>query len=322
MKKIYIVALAVIIVLGLGFWIYRSRASTTSDVTYRSVQASRVTIANTILSTGSVKPVTRIDIKPSIAGRAERVLVNEGDHVHKNQVLAMTSSTERAALLDSARERGAAELKKWEELEKPIPILAPIDGEIILRAIEPGQTFATTDAILSMSDKLMVEALVDETDIAQVKKDQAATIVLDAYPDAPVVGKVYKIAYDATTTNNVTTYHVDVIPDKTPDFMRSGMTANVTFEISRKDNVVSVPTEAIKTRKGHSIVLEPAADPRDPPNEVEVSTGMTDGKNTEITSGVKDGDTVLIAVAKTQADKAGTNPFMPSRMGGKKPPAH
>lgn len=321
MKNRNLIVLAIVVVLlAAGFFIVKSRGKTQDQVVYKSEPVTRSTIAITILSTGSVKPVTRVDIKPSIAGRAEQVLVKEGDHVHKNQVLVMTSSTERAALLDAARARGPEAEKEWEQLYRPVPILAPISGTIILRAIEPGQTFATTDAILAMSDRLSVEALVDETDIAQIKKGQDATIILDAYPNDPIEGTVDKIAYEATTTNNVTTYHVVVIPAQAPDFMRSGMTANVTFEVTRKDNVLAVSTEAIKRRKGESYVLMTAAsgDPKDPPREVPVQLGISDGKKTEIVAGLDETQAVLITQAKTTADSAGTNPFMPSRMGGSK----
>ena len=247
MKKRIVWIVLIVLVLGVGgYFVIRSRSTNQNQVVYKPETVGRSNIAITILSTGSVKPVTRVDIKPSIAGRAEQVMVKEGDHVRKNQVLVMTSSTERAALLDAARARGPEAEKQWEELYRPVPILAPINGTIILRAIEPGQTFATTDAILAMSDRLSVEALVDETDIAQIKRGQEATIILDAYPNDPIIGSVEKIAYEATTTNNVTTYHVVVIPEKAPDFMRSGMTANVTFEISKKEDVLAVSTEALK----------------------------------------------------------------------------
>ncbi len=317
--KLYSVVGLLVFAAG-GLWFYRYRATRSPAASYKTETATRTTISTSILATGSVKPVTRVDIKSPTAGRVEQVLVSEGDHVKKNQVLALTSSTERAALLDAAREHGPAEYKRWQELEKPIPILAPIDGEVILRSIEPGQTFATNDVILAMSDRLMVEALVDETDIAQVKKGQTASIVLDAYPNDPFNGKVYKIAYDATTTNNVTTYHVDVLPEKIPEFMRSGMTANVTFEITRKDGVIAVPTEAIRTKSGVNTVLVPAAskDKHEAPASIEVQTGMTDGKKTEIVSGLTEGATVLIIQANTLAAPTGINPFMPARPYGKR----
>ena len=318
--KRYIVVFTVLAVIIAGFFVYRAKTQNQNQTVYKTVKAERGSIQITILSTGSVKPVTRVDIKPSIAGRAEQVLVREGDKVRKNQVLVITSTTERAALLDAARARGPEAGKEWEQLYRPVPILSPINGTVILRAIEPGQSFATSDAILAMSDRLSVEALVDETDIAQIKKDQRATLILDAYPNNPIPGKVEKIAYEATTVSNVTTYHVVVIPDETPDFMRSGMTANVTFEISRKDDVVTIPTEAIRRRDGQSVVLQAAVsgDPRDPPREVSLEVGLTDGKKTEVTSGLQAGAEVLITQAKTTAESAGSNPFMPSRMGGKK----
>ena len=318
MKRIYVIIVVVLVLVGGGYGVYKYRSMKKSTVTYRSETATRGSIALTILSTGTVKPVTRVDIKSPTAGRVEKVLVNEGDHVRKNQVLALTSSTERAALLDAARDRGPEEYKKWEELERPIPILAPITGEVILRSIEPGQTFATTDVILAMSDRLMVEALVDETDIAQVKKNEAASIVLDAYPGQSIPGKVYKIAYDAKTTNNVTTYPVDVLPDEVPLFMRSGMTANVTFEIQKKSDIITVPTEALKVRDGKNVVLVPGASEDEHAVMKEVVTGLTDGKRTEIVSGLDEGATVLIVQAKTSADSKGTNPFMPSRPNGKR----
>lgn len=321
MKNSKLLILAGLAVVSLaGFFFYRARNQNQDQTVYKSVAVDRSTIALTILSTGSVKPVTRVDIKPSIAGRAEHVFVKEGQHIRKNQMLVMTSSTERAALLDAARARGPEAEKQWEELYRPVPILAPIDGTVILRAIEPGQTFATTDVILAMSDRLSVEALVDETDIAQIKKGQDATIILDAYPNDAIVGRVEKIAYEATTTNNVTTYHVVVIPEKAPDFMRSGMTANVTFEINKKVNVLSISTEAIKNQKGRSLVLVAAesGDPKDPPREISVETGVSDGKRTEITSGLSEGQRILIIQAKTTAENTGTNPFMPSRFGSKK----
>lgn len=316
-KSLWIIATLVIAALAAGAW-WRSRSGSPSQ-SYRSVQAERQTIAITILSTGGVKPETRVDIKPSIAGRAETVLVKEGDRVRKGQTLVWMSSTERAALIDAARAKGPEEEKKWEELYRPVPIVAPITGTIILRSIEPGQSFANTDAILAMSDRLTVQAQVDETDIAQVKQNQPAMIILDAYPNEKIEGRVEKIAYEATTTNNVTNYNVVVIPLKTPDFMRSGMTANVTFEISKKENVISVPTEALKSRDGKSFLTlpdpsgDPAGDPKSPPHEIEVALGISDGRQTEIVSGLSEAATVLIPVTNLSSSQSGTNPFMPSR---------
>ena len=86
-----------------------------------------------------------------------------------------------------------------------------------------------------ISDRLTVKAQVDETDIAAVKVGQRANINLDAYSQDSFPAIVDKIAYDAQTVNNVTTYTVDVLPEQAPDYMRSGMTASVTFIVDEKN---------------------------------------------------------------------------------------
>ena len=220
--------------------LFLMRSSSNSVNGYEGVAVSRDDMVFEILSTGIVSPENRLEIKPPISGRVEEVLVKEGEDVRKGQVLARMSSTERAALLDAARARGDEEYRRWQEFYRAAPIMAPIDGTIIARNVEPGQSFTTADAVLVMSDRLTVKAQVDETDIAEIKLGQRADIVLDAYPGHHMPSKVDEIAYDATTINNVTTYIVDVLPDETPPFMRSGMTANVRFAVSSRPRWVEI----------------------------------------------------------------------------------
>jgi macrolide-specific efflux system membrane fusion protein len=149
--------------------------------------------------------------------------------------------------------------------------------------------------------------------------NQDATITLDAYPDQEIEGKVRRISYQSTLVNNVTTYEVDVWPVKVPSFMRSGMTANVVFTISEKDNILLIPSEAIQNQHGQSMVLKAGATPSDKPQLVTIQTGVTDGKQTEIVSGLSEGDKVLIktfSASQVTAPNAGSNPFAPSRPGG------
>lgn len=309
-SKVWII-LAILIAAGSGTYFYQSRKNP-PQAQYRSVSAEPGPIRITVLSTGVVQPENRVDIKPPIAGRAERVLVQEGDKVRKGQPLVWMSSSERATLLDAARARGPEELAKWEDLYRPTPILAPISGTIILRSIEAGQTFATTDAILAMSDRLTIEAQVDETDIASIRNQQPATITLDVYPNQPIPGKVEHIAYEAKTVNNVTTYSVTVVPDQVPEHMRSGMTANVTFEVAAKQDALLIPSEALKSKGDAFYVLVPAPTTDAPPVERLVKTGLSDGKQTEIVEGLQAGETALVAnpTAQDGSSKSG-NPFMP-----------
>jgi len=154
---------------------------------------------------------------------------------------------------------------------------------------------------------------VDETDIARIKLDQRAAITLDAYPDKPILSKVARIAFDAKAVNNVTTYQVDIIPDEVPAFMKSGMTANVAILCMRKENVLWLPSEAIHQEGDRTFVQIPAGKRAESLNpEVDIITGLSDGKKVEVVSGLRDGDTVVLPVwiGVTQ-EIAAVNPFMP-----------
>ena len=100
-----------------------------------------------------------------------------------------------------------------------------------MRNIEPGQTFTSQDAVFVMSDRLTVKAQVDETDIAKIALKQGARGAR-RLSDQSMPAHVDQIAYDAKTVSNVTTYEVDVLPETTPAFMRSGMTVSVAFQMA------------------------------------------------------------------------------------------
>ncbi|MBY0413202.1 MAG: efflux RND transporter periplasmic adaptor subunit [Bdellovibrionales bacterium] len=320
MKKYIIIVIAILLVGGISFYSYKK--SKKPALSYSEYKIERGDIAITILATGTVQPKNRLEIKAPVAGRIDQVLVKEGTKVSKGQILAWMSSTERAAMLDAARAKGNEEYKKWSELYLSTPVLAPIAGTIILKSVEPGQTFTNTDAIFTMSDHLTVKAQVDETDIAQIKLQSPAQILLDAYPKDAITAHVDQLAFDATTTNNVTTYAIDVKPEVTPEFMRSGMTANVTFSVKTKTNIVLVPSEALKVVEGKSLLLKKG---EKGPIEVPVSTGLSDGKKTEILEGVEAGETVLIQdYSIGDGSSSSNNPFSPKfpkggKGGGQRP---
>ncbi len=298
---------------GLYFW----KRDKGDEVVYKSMVIAKGDIEVTILATGTVQPENRLEIKAPVAGRMDQVLVKEGQKLYKGQIIAWMSSSERAAMLDAARSKGADEYKRWSELYLATPVIAPISGTLILRSVEPGQTFTNTDAIFTMSDRLTVKAQVDETDISTIKLKENAQIVLDAYPGQKIKAVVDQIAFDAKTVNSVTTYIVDVLPEQTPATMRSGMTANVTFFIESKKDILLVPSEAIKVQDGRTIVSVRGPDGTPQPRDIQV--GVTDGKNTEVLDGLEVGETVMVAHVKLGRDgKKGTNPFSP--MGGARAP--
>lgn len=311
-RKLVVLILAVILVVTV---IVIAMKNGSKDASFVEITVSRGNIQPTVLSTGTVQPENRLEIKPPIAGRINEVFINEGMVVKKGQMLVKMSSTERAALLDAARAQGDAELKRWETYYKPAPILAPLDGTIIVRNVEPGQTVTSSDVLLVMSDRLTVKARVDETDIGSIRLQQTAETTLDAYPDEKISGIVDKIAYDSKTVNNVTTYIVDVLPNTTPDVMRSGMTANVTFFLDSKDNVLVLPTNAVRIKGDKRYVLLPPKLSTSAPIEKEIRTGISDGNKIEITDGLVEGEKVLIEKIKMPSDDSKkSNPFFPTKM--------
>ncbi len=284
--------LLLLIVLGWG--IYLGMKPKKVVMTYRSVQVTRDDIQSTVLSTGVVQPENRLEIKPPVAGRIDKVLVKEGQTLHKNQIVAMMSSSERALLLDTARAQNPKDAAHWEKMFKPVYIVAPLDGILIKKAVNPGQIVGPGDALFAMSDHLVVKAQVDETDLAHIQLGQDAVITLDAYPGQSVDAIVDQIAFEAQNVNNVTVYEVDVLPKTVPSFMRSGMTANATFITAQKKGALMLPFESITHEDGKALVL--VDDPANPktPIKKEITTGITDGQKVEVVAGLKEGDKVEV----------------------------
>jgi len=285
---------------------------------YTGIKVERGDLEITVATTGTVKPQTRVEIKPPISGRIEELLFDEGDVVRKGQILGYLSSTDRAALLDAARSKGKAELERWEQLYKPMPIVAPVDGNIIARSVEPGQTVTANEKMFVMADRLIVQAQIDETDIGRIKRGQPAELTLDAYPADAITGVVDQIAYEALIVNNVTMYMVDILPNYVPPFMRSGMTANIQIITAVTNNVLILPTSAVQTEGKKTWVRQSNPDDAARPVRTKVSTGLSDGKKIEIISGLKEGDSVLTVSTRMPAAKTtATSPFSPLRARGR-----
>lgn len=311
-----IAGLAVTVVVAV---VWATRGQKKNELTYTEVNPTRGEIRITVTSTGPVAPQGRIELKPPVPGRMESVLVKEGQKVRRGQILAWMSSTERAALLDSARAVSAEEYERFRGYYKATPIIAPVSGMIILRNVEPGQTVAAADVLLVVSDRLEVVAKVDETDIARLKPGVKAEIILDAYPKETIAAKVSAIAYEAKTVNNVTSYDVETVPLKQPEFMRSGMTANVTFILSQKQDVLTIPVAAIQFKKESPFVL--VKDTSGKPIETAIELGESDGANTEVTAGLDEKSIVLIPRMQVPA-KPGANPFAQPRPGTNRKKSH
>jgi macrolide-specific efflux system membrane fusion protein len=288
-----------------------------ADQACRWVRAETGDIRQVVNTTGVVEPQNRLEIKPTINGRIERIMVSEGDRVRKGDVVALMSSTERAALIDAAQSQDEETREYWENVYKQTPIMSPIDGQIIVRAVEPGQTVTVSDTVLVVSDRLIFKAQFDETDVGRVRLGQKARITLDAYPDVDIPATVDHIAYESELVNNVTIYDVDVLPRDVPEFLRSGMSANIEVVEQERTAVLLVPADALDYEGGSAFVQVRGAN-----GTIEkrtILTGLSNDKDIEVVSGLSVGDNLMIEerTYAPQKKEAAGSPFMPRRGRGR-----
>lgn len=299
-----------------GTFLYHKKKYPEEKVSeYESVVITKGQYLETIVATGEIRPQNRLELKPPIPGRIEDIMVNEGEMVKKGQIVAWMSSTERAALLDAARSKGPEELKRWEELYRATPIMAPLDGVVITRKLEPGQSLTTNDPIVILSDYLVVKAYVDETDISKIMKRQKATVTVDAYAHHPVKSTVTNIAYEARTVQNVTMYEIDLSIENDEDFLRSGMNANITFIITDIPKATLVPVSAVteveKGKTGTVLIDENGTTKT-------VQLGLSNGKYYQVLSGLTENETIWVKKLPGLDSNKLSSPFQTNmRFGGR-----
>ena len=313
MKKHKILIMVLVFIAAGAFFMMNKKQSVSEGGAVAEIKPFMGNIHSTIPTTGVVEPQNRLEIKPSINGRIEEILVREGDSVKKGDILAWMSSTERAALLDAALAQGEEAVKYWQDVYRASPLISPINGEVIVRAVEPGQTVTSADPVLVLSDRLIVSAQFDETDIGRVKKGQVTIITLDAYPEIKIIGLVDHIAYESQLINNVTIYDVDIAPEKVPPFFRSGMSVNVEVIENQRENVLLIPVEAVRKDEKRAYVLIKKLNESDS-EERDIKVGLSDETNIEVVTGLTVEDIISMEskASLSRKKQTGKNPFMPS----------
>ncbi|AFQ46091.1 efflux RND transporter periplasmic adaptor subunit [Desulfosporosinus meridiei] len=194
-------------------------------------------------------------------------------------------------------------------------IVAPTDAIIIDSNLQLYQYTSEDSKITitpsgSTGSSLEVNASIDQADIAQVKVGQKVDITLDAYADDHSTGVVSLVAPQGTTTSNVTTFEVTVAVEQASDKLRSGMNANIDIMVEEAKNVLTVPSEAVKTRGDKKGVMVPGSDPAKSGQTgangqfVPVEFGLDDGENIEVKSGIEEGQEVITIVGGSTATAA------------------
>ncbi len=201
-------------------------------------------------------------------------------------------------------------------------IYSPVDGVVVAKNVEEGQTVAASYQTPSIAEiardltQMQVEVNVDEADIGGVHEGQAARFNVDTYPAENFEGKVTQVRLSPETTDNVVTYTVIVKVQNPDGKLLPGMTANVSLILESRENVLVVPNSAFRFKPSSgqpaemgppgpgggkqnvAAVTAPAVYTLDKkkPVKMEVEKGITDGQNTEILSGVEEGERVITGI--------------------------
>lgn len=390
-KKKIILAAAGVIIVGAIAWFFFGRTAK-HTVTYQTVTVSRNSINTSVTATGTVEPVTQVEVGTQVSGIVYRIYADYNSEVKKGDIIAELDKTNllnelasKRSNLENSKTEYEYQLKNYTRIktlhEKTLvsdtdyetalynyeraknsydiskndlakaetnlgyaTIYSPIDGVVLSRAVEEGQTVAasfSTPTLFTIANDLtamQVIADVDEADIGGVDEGQRVSFSVDAFPNDTFEGNVTQVRQQATVTNNVVTYEV-VISAYNPDLkLKPGLTANVTIYTLERNDVLSVPAKALRFTP-----VEPIIGSDDIVNDVSaphklwtregktftahpVEIGMSNGILTEIKSGVSEGMAVVSDVvvgqmpgeaAPPQAnEQKESSPFMPARPGG------
>lgn len=389
MKKIVI---AVIIVVGATLLFFSFRPKEKETVNYEVFEVKKGDIRNTITATGTIEPITQVEVGTQVSGTIARILVDYNSVVKKGQLIAELDKTvleadyesqlaahysnqneydyqkknhERLAGLHAknlvsdsdfetseyqyekarrALDRSRSELLKAKTNLNYSMIYSPIDGVVISRAVDEGQTvaamFNTPKLFVIANDlrKMRVIADVDEADIGQVKEGQKVIFTVDAFPDEHFVGAVTQVRLEPIVTSNVVTYEV-VIDAPNPDLkLKPGLTASITVLTHEKADVLMIPLRALRfqpenedgepfapekmkvqpgMKETKSVWIQAAEGLKNR----NVRTGISDGIYTEVLEGVQVGEKVITGIhlpakeAESIKTKPGGNPLMPNMTG-------
>lgn len=186
-------------------------------------------------------------------------------------------------------------------------IVSPVDGVVISKNVEVGQTVASsfqTPTLFEVAQdltKMRIEASVSEADIGKVKQGQDVDYTLDGYPDKVFKGVVSQVRLASTTTNNVVTYTVVVDVNNPDGILIPGMTANIEIITNKKENILTVPHAALKfVPQNHKEKYEKQGVwvlRKRKPVRVSIETGISDDFVTEVSSSeLQEGDVVILKI--------------------------
>ena len=378
------VALAAMMLLGAAVM---TGCSKKTGFTYSEAEAAKQDIVNSVTATGTIEPVTSVDVGTQVSGVISKLYVDYNSVVKAGEVIAELDRTNLMSELSSAQaslktaqsnleyqktnyerykalyDKGLISANDFEQARLSYvqaqqqtqqqkenvkkaqtnlgyaTITSPIDGVVLSKEVEEGQTVASsfnTPTLFKIARDLTdmrVIADVDEADIGDVKEGQRVTFTVDAFPDDTFEGQVTQVRQEATTESNVVTYEVVISAPNDDLKLKPGLTANVVILTMEAKDVLAVPSKALRfTPREAMLNSDETITDTDAKEKVwvkegtnlkavAVETGMTNGTLTQITKGLKPGTHVLTEVTAIQPEAEGeqqnSNPFMPRPRGKK-----
>jgi HlyD family secretion protein len=227
--------------------------------------------------------------------------------LNKRDTSRATISVDQAKLKQAEAQvlQSKATLNQLDEQLSYTTLVSPMDGEILSRDVELGDAVSsilvlgsTATLVMTIGDtrQVYVQGKVDEADIANVYMGQPARIKVESFRDRVFNGKVTKIAPLGVEKDNVTTFEVRVSIDNPGGELKANMTANAEILVDEHKNTLMVPEQALTyDNKKNASVNVPDPKSKDGVRSVPVKVGIANGSNTEILSGLKEGDTVVLA---------------------------
>jgi HlyD family secretion protein len=331
------------------------------EVSFETAEVGINDISNSVTATGTIEPVTSVDVGTQVSGIVANIYVDYNSVVKKGQVIAeldktnlisevntakaalnnaqsqltyqkanyqrykalydkgLVSADEYETALLSYRQAQDAVTQQRESLQQAqtnlgyATITSPVDGVVLSREVEEGQTVASsfeTPTLFTIARDLTdmrVIADVDEADIGEVREGERVTFTVDAYPDDTFTGTVTQVRQEGNTEDNVVTYEVVISAPNKDLKLKPGLTANVTIYTLDKPGVLSVPNKALRFTPAKELIGDAQVKDCKGENKVwtfagnvfqahPVKVGISDGINTELLGGIEKGTKVVTEV--------------------------
>ncbi len=403
-KKKIGAGIGIAIIVAGGLFLF-GRGGTKEKIQLETAQVSRSSITNTVTATGTVEPVTEVEVGTQVSGIIDKLYADYNDVVKAGQLIAEMDRVNLKAELASAQAQLASSKTEYEYQQKNYArskvlyekklisdtdyetatyqyekakaaydqsqasmvkvnrnleyatITSPIDGVVINRAVEEGQTVAagfetpTLFTIAADLTKMQVIADVDEADIGMVADGQRVSFTVDAYPDDVFEGVVKQIrlgessesssSASTSSSSTVVTYEVVVTADNPDLKLKPRLTANITIYTMERDQVLTIPNKALRFIPDPMMLEGTGISVNNPTATAEtgqrlvwvkkgnellpksVTVGSNNNTETEVVAGLNEGeeiavDLVSLAPSAPAAQGGERSPFMPGPPGGNK----